>query len=119
VKLGEKHICGFTVMLAFLLAFGNTVFANNLGPFKVKTAAIDTLQADNHSEPIVFIENSSVEVSQFVSQIEPLVFGVSGSIKNPYNFSEIKISAVAASFYSQKDKRKLIFQHIFPYHFFW
>ncbi|WP_111878747.1 hypothetical protein [Aequorivita sp. CIP111184] len=118
MKNVEKHISKLLVSIAILLVFGNIAFAaetlvNN------KTTEISAVQHDDHGKPFIFNEVSVGEVSQTVSQNEYLGLGLFGLFYPSQDFSNARISSLYNSSYSLKDKRELIFRHLFPFHFFW
>ncbi|WP_347373734.1 hypothetical protein [Aequorivita sp. Q41] len=107
------------VSIAILLAFGNVAFAAEKITINKETAKIAVLQVDKHEKPPVLNEISVGESSQVISQNEYLGLGFIGIFNSSQHFSySTEVSKYNAS-YSLKDKRKLIFRHLFPFHFFW
>jgi len=118
VKHVEKHIGRLLVSIAILLVFGNLAFAGET-VVKNKTTKISALQHNDHGKPFVFNEISIGEASQTVSQNEYLGLGLFGTFYSNQDFSFTNVSSLFNSSYSVKDKRELIFRHLFPFHFFW
>ncbi|MBK5212705.1 MAG: hypothetical protein JJE55_03460 [Flavobacteriaceae bacterium] len=118
MKHVEKHISSLLVSIAILLVFGNVAFASEGFSDKSRSAIVSELQKDDH-KPFVFHEISIGEVSQTVSQNEYTGLGFYGTFCSNQNFSFVHVSSLYNSSYSLKDKRELIFRHLFPFHFFW
>ncbi len=118
MKNVEKHISRLLVSIAILLVFGNVAFAAET-TVNNKATKISALQHDDNGKPFVFNEVSISEVSQTVSQNEYLGLDLFGTHCSNQDFSFARISSLYNSSYSLKDKRELIFQHLFPFHFFW
>lgn len=115
----EKHIGNLLVAAAVFLVFGNVATAGEILQLDDKSAIVSGLQEENHDKPFVFNDLATGEVSQTVSQNEYLGLDfVRGYVANQ-NFSLASVSSNYNCFYSSKDKRELIFRHIFPFHFFW
>ncbi|MBF32032.1 MAG: hypothetical protein CL529_12780 [Aequorivita sp.] len=85
---------------------------------KSKNTVVSELQKDDH-KPFVFNEISIGEVSQTVSQNEYLGLGLFGTFYSNQDFSFVRESSLISSSFTLKDKRELIFRHLFPFHFFW
>lgn len=113
-----KHRSRLLVSIAILLVLGNMSFAAETFSEKSKNAIFSELQKDEQ-KPFVFNEISIGEVSQTVSQNEYLGFGWFDSFYSNQYFSFLQVSSSVNSSYSLKDKRELIFRHLFPFHFFW
>ncbi len=118
VKTVEKHIGRLLVSIAVFLVFGNLALASEAFTENNKTGAISELQNDDQ-KPFVFNEVSIGEVSQTVSQNEYTGLGFYGMFSSSQDFSHARISPLLNSSFSLKDKRELIFRHLFPFHFFW
>ncbi|QQX77502.1 MULTISPECIES: hypothetical protein [Aequorivita] len=118
MKHVEKHIGRLLVSFAILLVFGNLAFAGET-VVKSKTTKISALQHNDHGKPFVFNEIAVGETSQTVSQNEYLGFGLFGTLYSNQDFSFSNVPSLFTSSYSEKDKRELIFRHLFPFHFFW
>jgi len=85
---------------------------------KNKSTVVSELQKDEQ-KPFVFNEISIGEASQTVSQNEYLGVGFFGSFYSNQDFPFSRVSLSINSSFSLKDKRELIFRHLFPFHFFW
>ncbi|MDN3723214.1 hypothetical protein QRD02_02375 [Aequorivita sp. SDUM287046] len=109
----------FLISIAILLVFGNLSFANLSFDGKEKTTVISDLQTDENGKPFVFNEISIGEASQTVSQNEYLGFGIGAIFSSNQNFSLTRDYSIIHSSFILKDKRELIFRHLFPFHFFW
>jgi hypothetical protein len=118
VKSVEKHIGKFVFSIAILLAFGNVSFAEEGFSDKAKNSILSELQ-NNDQEPLVFHEISIGDASQTISHNEYLGLGFVGMFYSGQDFSFARHSSLYNSSYSLKDKRELIFRHLFPFHFFW
>ncbi|TXD74885.1 hypothetical protein [Aequorivita antarctica] len=114
----EKYIGRLLLSMAVFLVFGNVALASETFTYKGKTAAISELQNDDQ-KPFVFNEVSIGEVSQTVSQNEYTGLGFNGMFNSSQDFSDARVSSLYNSSYLLKDKRELIFRHLFPFHFFW
>ncbi|MGO3182485.1 MAG: hypothetical protein ACTIJ9_06595 [Aequorivita sp.] len=119
VKPAEKHIGRFLVSMAIFLVFGNIAFANVAFSDKVKVSQASAVKADNNGKPFVFDELSIGKVSPTVSQNESSGTGFVGMLYSDKNFQYAQASALFNCSYSLTDKRELIFQYLFPFHFFW
>lgn len=119
VKHVEIHISRLLVAIAVLLVFGNVAIASEAFSGKAKVSVVDYLNHDDNNKPFIFNEVSVGEVSQTVSQNEYLGLNFYGSFCSNQNFSFARVSSKFNSSYSSKDKRELIFRHLFPFHFFW
>ncbi len=118
MKHVEKHISKLLVSIAILLVFGNVAFAGEI-VVKHKATEISAVQHNEHGKPFVFNKLSIGESSQTVSQNEYLGLGLFGVFYSNQDFSFAHVSSLYNSSYSLKDKRELIFRHLFPFHFFW
>ncbi|HET8803415.1 MAG TPA: hypothetical protein VFM72_02465 [Aequorivita sp.] len=118
MKRVEKHIGRLLVWIVFFLVTGNVAFAAESFSDKAKTTIVSELQKDDN-KPFVYHEISIGEASQTVSQNEYLGLGLFGVFFSGQDFSFARVSISYNSSYSLKDKRELIFQHLFPFHFFW
>ncbi|MAB57458.1 MAG: hypothetical protein CL524_07900 [Aequorivita sp.] len=118
MKHVEKHISRLLVSIAVFLVFGNVAFAAETFSEKSKNTVVSELQKDDH-KPFVFNEISIGEVSQTVSQNEYLGLGLFGTFYSNQDFSFVRESSLISSSFTLKDKRELIFRHLFPFHFFW
>jgi len=118
VKLVEKHIGKLLVSIAIFLAFGNVAFASEGFNTKPKSVAISEFQKDDQ-KPFVLHEISIGEASQTVSHNEYLGLGFVGMFHSIQDFSFARACPLNTYSYSLKDKRQLIFRHLFPFHFFW
>ena len=119
MKLAEKHIGTFLVSFAIFLVFGNVAFANVIFSDKAKTSEISYVQADDGGKPFVFDELSIRKVSPTVSQNEYLGIGFVGIFYSSKDFTNTHVSPLFNCSYSLTDKREMIFQYLFPFHFFW
>ncbi len=118
MKRVEKHIGRLLVWIAMFLVSGNVAFAAESLSDKAKTTIVSELQK-NDNTPFVYHEISIGEASQTVSQNEYLGLGLFGMFYSGQDFSFARVSILNNSSYSLKDKRELIFQYLFPFHFFW
>ncbi|MBG44828.1 MAG: hypothetical protein CL530_12760 [Aequorivita sp.] len=118
MKHVEKHIGRLLFSIAITLVFGNVAFASKAIADSNRNAVISEFQNDNQ-KPLLFNEISVGEVSQIVSQNEYLGLGLFGTFYSNQDFSYARASSSVNASYSIKDKRKLIFRHLFPFHFFW
>ncbi|MDP2687262.1 MAG: hypothetical protein Q8O62_08575 [Aequorivita sp.] len=118
MKHVEKHIGRLLVWIAMFLVSGNVAFATESFSHKAKIAIVSELQK-NDNKPFVYHEISIGEASQTVSQNEYLGLGLFGMFYSGQDFSFARVSLLNISSYSLKDKRELIFRHLFPSHFFW
>ncbi len=119
MKRAEKHISTFLVSIAIFLVFGNMAFANVTFADKAKASEISALQADDGGKPFVYDELSIGKVSPTVSQNELVGAGFVGMFYSTKHFSYAQVPSVFNCSYSLTDKRELIFQYLFPFHFFW
>lgn len=121
VKHTEKHITKFLAFIAIFLVFGNIAAANIGYNYDVSedNSAVFSFQEDNREKPFLFNEISIGEASQTISQNETFGFGLFGIFYSRQFYSEFDVSYNFHCSYSKKDKRKLIFQYLFPFHFFW
>lgn len=118
MKLCGKYISRLFLSIALVLVFGNVAFASEAIADKNRTAVISEFQNDNQ-KPLVFNEISVGEVSQIVSQNEYSGLDFYGLFNSGRDFSYLRASSSVNSSYFLKDKRELIFRHLFPFHFFW
>lgn len=118
MKRVEKHIGRLLVWIAMFLVSGNVVSAAESFSDNTKAAIVSELQKDDN-KPFVYHEISTGEASQTVSQNEYLGLGLFGMLYSGQDFSYARVSSLNISSYSLKDKRELIFRHLFPFHFFW
>lgn len=119
MKRAEKHIGAFLISIAIFLVFGNMAFANVTFSDKDKAFEVAALQTNDDGKPFVFDELSIGKVSPTVSQNEYLGVGFVGMFNSNKDFSQAQVSSLFICSYSLKDKRKLMFQYLFPFHFFW
>lgn len=119
MKIAEKHISTFLVSIAIFLVFGNIAFGSEMLPDKTKANEISFVQADEGAKPFVFDELSIRKVSQTVSQNEYSGLGLYGIFYSNKDFFHSQASPLFSCSYSLEDKRKLIFQYLYPFHFFW
>jgi len=119
VKTVEKHIGKLFVSIAILLVFGNVSFANESIESKEKASIVSELQKDDQSKPFIFDGISIGKASQTVSQHEYIGLGFFGIYYSNRHFSFAQKSSLFNSSFTFKDKRELIFRHLFPFHFFW
>lgn len=118
MKSIEKHIGKLFVSIAILLVFGNRSFAAETFSDKAKSIVVSEIH-NNGQKPFVFNEISIGEVSQTVSQNEYMGLGLFGIFYSNQDFTYSRVSSAYNPSYFIKDKRKLIFRHLFPFHFFW
>ncbi|MCB0466417.1 MAG: hypothetical protein KDC78_12205 [Aequorivita sp.] len=118
MKHVEKHIGRLLVSIAITLVFGNVAFAGET-VVKKKASEISALQQNDHGKPFVFNEVSIGEISQTASQNEYWGPELFGTFYSNQDFSFARVASLFNSSYSVKDKREFIFQHLFPFHFFW
>jgi hypothetical protein len=118
VKHVEKHISRLLVSIAVLLVFGNVAFAAEDFSDKSDSSIVSKLQTQDQ-KPFIFNEIAIGEVSQTISQNEYLGLGLLGMFYSNQDFSFANVSLANNSSYFIKDKRELIFRHLFPFHFFW
>lgn len=118
MKTVEKHIGRLLVSIAIFLVFGNVTFAGETFADKDTTTVISEFQNDGQ-KPFVFNETSIGEVSQIVSHNEYIGLGFYGMFSSSQDFLYARVSTLFNSSFSSKDKRELIFRHLFPFHFFW
>ena len=118
MKTFENHIGRLFVSITILLVFGNVAFAAE-GYFEMRRGAfVSELQKEEH-KPFILNEVSIGESSQIVSQNEYLGLGLFGAFYSNQDFSFARVSSLVNPSYLLKDKRELIFRHLFPFHFFW
>ncbi len=118
MKHVEKHINKLLASIAILLVFGNVAFAAET-VVNHKAIEISAVHHENHGKPFVFNEVSIGEFSQTVTQNEYLGLDLFGIHYSNQDYSFARTSSLVNSSYSLKDKRELIFRHLFPFHFFW
>lgn len=118
VKSVEKHIGRLLLWITIFLVSGNVAFASEGFSDKVKNSIVSELQNDDQ-KPLVFHEIAIGEASQTVSQNEYLGLGFVGMFYSNHDFSFVPVPSLYISSFTLKDKRELIFQHLFPFHFFW
>lgn len=118
MKRAEKHISTFLISIAIFLVFGNLAFANVTFEKNIATE-ISALQDDERGKPFVFDEVSISKVSPTVSQNEYLGPEFVGILYSSKDFRFDQVPSLFTCSYSLKDKRELIFQYLFPFHFFW
>ncbi|WGF93672.1 hypothetical protein [Aequorivita marisscotiae] len=119
MKSTEKHIVNFIFSTAIFLVFGNVLLAHGAIADNGKATVISALQDEDQGKPFVFDAIAVGEVSQTVSQHEYLGLDLAGSIFAHQNVVYARFSSNYKCYYSSKDKRELIFKHLFPFHFFW
>jgi hypothetical protein len=119
VKLVEKHISRLLLTAAIFLVFGNVAIANEAFSNESKASVVNHLQQDDSSKPFLFNEISVGEGSQSISQNEYLGTGFFGVFYSAHKFRNVQVSSSFVCSYSLKDKREIIFQYLFPFHFFW
>jgi hypothetical protein len=119
VKHIEKQINKFLVSVAVFLVFGNVVFAHEAISDNSQVAVLSELQDEEQGKPFVFDAISIGEVSQTVSQNEYLGLDLVAAFLTHQNLPFALVSSNYECYYSSKDKRELIFKHLFPFHFFW
>ena len=119
MKRAEKHIGTFLISFAIFLVFGNMAFGNVSFSEKVKASEVSVVQTDDGGKPFVFDELSIRKVSPTVSQNEYLGVGFIGIFYSSKDFTNAHVSPLFKCSYSSTDKRELIFQYLFPFHFFW
>ena len=118
MKHVEKHISRLLVSIAIFLVFGNVAFAGEGFDTKPKSLVTSEFQPDDQ-KPFLLHEISIGEASQTVSHNEYLGLGFVGMHFSGQDFTFADVSNLFNSSYSLKDKRELIFQYLFPFHFFW
>ncbi|QAA82171.1 hypothetical protein EI546_10745 [Aequorivita sp. H23M31] len=121
MKHTEKHIIRFLALIAVFLAFGNSGFANIKFSYGVSDAQdkVFSFQEDSQEKPYQFRAISIGEASQTISQNENFGVGLFPIFYSRQEYVETPASSTFHCFYSLKDKRELIFQYLFPFHFFW
>lgn len=121
MKHVEKHISKFLAFLAIFLIFGNeaTASVKFSDDFQGSSHVVSSFQVDTQEKPFLFNEISIGEASQTISQNENFGFGLFGMFYSRQEYPQIDVSSSFNSSYSLKDKRELIFQYLFPFHFFW
>lgn len=119
MKRIEKHIARILFSIAILLVFGNNGFAAERVSDKNQAAYVSELQKDNQGSPFIFNEISIGEASHTISQNEYSSGGLVGMFQSGKKVTDVHVSSLFISSYSLKDKRELIFQYLFPFHFFW
>lgn len=119
MKLLEKHISNLFVALAIFLVFGNAANAHVVYQENSKLAVISELQDENKGKPVVYDALTIGEVSQTISKNEYLGLNFVAPPAENQNFISAHEFPVIHCYYSSKDKRELIFKHLFPFHFFW
>ncbi|WP_042491721.1 hypothetical protein [Aequorivita sublithincola] len=119
MKLAEKHIGTFLISIAIFLVFGNVAIAAETFSTENKAAIVEVFQNDDNGKPFVFDEICIGEISQTVSQNEYAGFGFLGIFYSSKDFPNAKVTSLLKCSYSSIDKREIIFQYLFPFHFFW
>lgn len=121
MKNSERYLSKYLAILAVFLLFGNKVIANSKLGFdsQKNNKVIPSFQEDKQEKPFLFNEISIGEASQTISQNENFGFGLLGMFYSRQEYSHIKVFSALNSSYLLKDKRELIFQYLFPFHFFW
>ncbi|MCZ4317828.1 hypothetical protein O4H26_02390 [Aequorivita viscosa] len=115
----EKHINRLFISIAIFLVFGNVVFAHEAITINSQLAVLSELQDEDQGKPFVFDAISVGEVSQTVSQNEYLGLDLGGAFVTHQNLPFAHASLNYKCYYASKDKRELIFKHLFPFHFYW
>lgn len=119
MKLAKKHINSFLISIATFLVFGNVLFASEALSKEANAAIASHLQQDDNSKPLLINSVSIGEASQTISQNEYSGTGFIGYFNTNHEFPTSCDTSIFICSFSLKDKRKLIFQYLFPYHFFW
>ncbi len=101
------------------MVLGNAANARVVYSESDKLAEITQLQNENKSQPFVFDALTIGEGSQTISQNEYLGLNFVAPNASHQNFVCAHVASVNHCYYSSKDKRELIFKHLFPFHFFW
>ncbi|WP_313114837.1 hypothetical protein [Aequorivita sediminis] len=119
MKLAKQHINTFLTTIAVFLVFGNVAFASEVLSSIDKAVVVSHLQQDDNSKPFEINKVSIGEASQTITQNETSNSGLTGLFYSNKEFPNTCYSSVIKCSFSLKDKRKLIFQYLFPFHFFW
>lgn len=117
----EKHLSKLLAVVAVFFLFVNEAAASiKLGDdVHGSNQVVSTFQQDTQEKPFLFNEISIGEASQTISQNENFGFGQVGVFYSRQEFSQINDFSTFHCSFSLKDKRELIFQYLFPFHFFW
>lgn len=117
----EKHLSKFLALVAVLFLFGNEATANSKvsDDFQSSKQVVSIFQQDTQEKPFHINEISIGEVVQTISQNENFGFGQVGVFYSRQEFPQINDFSTFHCSFSLKDKRELIFQYLFPFHFFW
>ncbi len=118
MKRFDKHIVSLLFSIAVYLVFGNTLMAAEAFPVTEKATVVSSFD-DGNDKPIVFDTISLGEASQFVSHNEYLGLDFVQALQSNHNFTFAHLLSNFDASYSLKDKRALIFKHLYPFHFFW
>jgi len=117
VKPLEKHINKLIFSIALFLIFGNIAIAAEGFNTKPKNPVVWEFQ-ENDQKPFEIHKISIGDASQTVSHNEYIGLGFVEPAYSNQAITTVHISNFS-SYYSLKDKRELIFRHLFPFHFFW
>lgn len=118
MKLIEQHISRAILSIAFLLAFGNGVFASSIQYVENTSQNISVVTEDEPEKPLL-VTLSIGKDSQSISTQEHS----GASFLATYCSNErVFYTRTSCSFqpnYYLSDQRELIFRHLYPFHFFW
>ena len=116
MKLLEKHIGKFLLAIAFMATLGQTAHAAEAVP--THSSKLTSYTQDDGQKPLWVYKVTINEVSQIVSQNEYQGLGFLGLFEGFQNFQIVGKPSQYTCYFSSKDKRELIFRHLFPFHFF-
>ena len=119
MKIAKKHINTFLITIATFLVFGNVAIASEVLSTTDKAVVVSQFQQDDKSKPFEINKVSIGEASQTITQNESSNAGLTGLFYSNKEFPNTCNSSVIKCSFSLKDKRELIFQYLFPFHFFW
>jgi hypothetical protein len=113
----NRNFYRITLLLGLLLSnTGTKVFAFSASVANLDSQNYDYLQGKQNRQAVIFYENITSE--NIVS--EENFSGFSGVLSSSFSSTKkLLISVEKNSIFSFLDQRKLILQHIYPFHFFW
>lgn len=119
MKYFPKYIGSLLLTITFFLVFGNIALAKEKIVHFGVIEASDNVETSKNDKPLLIDEISLGESSQTISQNEYIGFGFGGVFYPNQIFSPSSLISSNTSSYHLKDKRKTIFNYLFPFHFFW
>ncbi|WP_214112713.1 hypothetical protein [Aequorivita echinoideorum] len=119
MKRVDSHLSRLLLCIGFFVAFAASAFGFSplAESFQNKEGSI--LSSDEGSKSSFFEVPTISEVSSTIPQTETFGAGIFNSLQLHFNFVTVEISSLQYSSYYRKDRRRLIGQLLFPFHFFW